>query len=186
MRVLIGCEYSGRMRRAFAARGHEAWSCDLLPAEDGETARHHVGDVVAFSRASQWDLCIFHPPCTDLASSGARWWAAKGAGARDAALYFVAALWAVDCPRLALENPIGRLSTLWRPPTQIVQPWWFGDGECKSTCWWLRGLPPLVADRPVEGRGQSVHRAPQSTERWKLRSRTFEGMARACAEQWGG
>lgn len=104
------------MRRAFHARGHDAWSCDLLPAEDGETRHHHVGDVLAFAAAARWDLCIFHPPCTDLASSGARWWKAKGPARRDAALGFVQALWAVDCPRVALENPVGRLSTLWLPP----------------------------------------------------------------------
>lgn len=99
---------------------------------------------------------------------------------------FVLGLWAVDCQRVAIENPIGRLSTMWRKPDQIVQPWWFGDGECKATCWWTRGLPLLVADNVVAGRGQSVHRAPPGPERWKERSRTFEGMARACAEQWGG
>lgn len=185
MRVLIGCEYSGRMRRAFQARGNEAWSCDLLPAEDGCTARHHVGDVVEFSRASAWDLCIFHPPCTDLAVSGARWWASKGTDAAARARALVLDLWNVGCPRVAIENPIGRLSTLWRKPNQIVQPWWFGDGECKATCWWTRGLPRLVPTQIVDGRGQSVHREPPGPDRWKNRSRTFEGMARACAEQWG-
>ena len=185
MRVLIGCEYSGRVREAFRARGHDAISCDLLPSEDNSP--HHVqGDLLALLGRERFDLAIFHPPCTHLAVSGARHFAAKRAdGRQQDALDFVGKLMACKVPRWALENPVSILSSHFRKPDQIIQPWQFGHGETKATCLWIQGLPPLVPTNIVEGREQRVHRMPPSPDRWKERSRTFQGVADAMAAQWG-
>ena len=183
MRVLIGCEFSGVVRSAFRARGHEAWSCDLLPAED-ESDFHLQCDVRDVLDAG-WDLAIFHPPCTHLAVSGARWFAAKQAEQAEA-LAFVVDLLAAPIPRIALENPISIISSRVRKPDQIVQPWQFGHGETKATCLWLHQLPPLQPTKIVDGRTARVHREPPSSERWKNRSRTYPGLAQAMAIQWGG
>jgi hypothetical protein len=183
MRVLIGCEFSGTVRRAFRARGHEAWSCDLLPAEDGGPHLH--GDVLEALQLGCWDLAILHPPCTHLCVSGARWFKHKAQQQADA-IAFVEACWRAPVPRVALENPIGILparSTL-GPATQIVQPWQFGTGERKATCLWLRGLPRLVPTEIVPGRDPRVHRAAPGPDRWKVRSRTVPGIAEAMAAQW--
>jgi len=183
MRVLVGCEFSGVVREAMRARGHDAVSCDLLPAEDGSP--HHVeGDVRALL-GDGWDLAVFHPPCTRLTVAGARWF--KGREAEQAAaISFAEALWSAPIPRIALENPIGVLSTrsALGKPTQIIQPWQFGHGETKATCLWLKGLPALVPTDIVSGREARVHRLPPSPERWKLRSRTYAGVAAAMADQW--
>ncbi|MCC6650641.1 MAG: DNA cytosine methyltransferase [Candidatus Eisenbacteria bacterium] len=183
MRVLVGCEFSGVVREAMRARGHDAVSCDLLPAEDGSP--HHVqGDVLALL-GDGWDLAVFHPPCTRLTVAGARWF--KGREAEQAeAISFAERLWDAPIPRVALENPIGVLSTRSRlgKPTQIIQPWQFGHGEVKATCLWLKGLPPLVPTDIVSGRAARVHRLPPSPDRWKLRSRTYLGIAEAMADQW--
>ncbi len=181
MRVLVACEFSGTVRRAFAARGHDAWSCDLLPAEDGST-NHHQLDVRQIL-AEGWDLMIAHPPCTHLAVSGSRWFEAKHDEQKDA-LEFVRTLLDAPIPRIALENPVSVISSKIRPPDQIVQPWQFGHGECKTTCLWLKGLPPLRPTDIVEGREQRVHRMPPGPDRWKERSRTFAGIAEAMADQW--
>lgn len=192
MRVLVACEYSGRVRRAFRERGHLAYSCDLLPAEDNEERSHIQGNVLDYLDLG-WDLIIAHPPCTHLAVSGARWFAAKAKEDREAgrpdrqqeALAFARALWNAPVPKLALENPISILSSHLGKPSQVIQPWQFGHGETKATCLWLRGLPPLTPTKIVEGREARVHRMAPSEDRWKERSRTFEGIARAMAAQWG-
>ncbi|HEX8106685.1 MAG TPA: hypothetical protein VF516_03105 [Kofleriaceae bacterium] len=187
MRLLVACEYSGAVRRAFRARGHDAWSCDLLQAEDG--SEHHIqGNVVSRRIIDQgWDGLIAFPDCTYLAVSGARWMSIPWrAAAQEWALAFVRTLWALPIKKKALENPIGRLSTLWRKPDQIIQPWQFGHGETKATCLWLDGFPPLTPTQIVEGRHGRVWLEPPSDDRWKERSRTYEGVAQAMAEQWGG
>jgi site-specific DNA-cytosine methylase len=184
LRVLVACEFSGVVRRAFRELGHDAWSCDLLPAEDG-SEHHFQGDALALLDGG-WDILIAHPPCTDLSVSGARHFAAKQAdGRQDRALEFVRALMAFP-GRYCIENPISIISSRIRKPDQIIQPWQFGHGETKATCLWLNGLMPLRPTNVVEGREARVHRMPPGPNRWKERSRTFEGIAKAMAEQWGG
>ena len=184
MRVLIGCEYSGRVRNAFAALGHDAMSCDLLPSET--PGKHYQGDVFDVI-GDGWDLMICHPPCTDLAVSGARHFAAKIAdGRQQAALEFVQRLLDADIPKICLENPVSIISTRIRKPSQVIQPWMFGHGETKATCLWLKGLPKLVPTNIVAGRKPVVHHMPPGPERWKNRSRTYEGIALGMAQQWGG
>jgi site-specific DNA-cytosine methylase len=187
MKVLIACEYSGRVRQAFRDRGHDAWSCDLLPAEDGPCNRayHMQGDVLGIL-GQGWDLMIAHPPCTDLAVSGSRWFPEKRAdGRQQAALEFVRQLLAAPIPRVALENPVSIISSQIRKPDQIIHPWQFGHGETKATCLWLRGLPKLTPTQIVPGREARVHRMPPGPDRWKDRSRTYQGIADAMAAQWG-
>ena len=190
MRVLVACEYSGAVRRAFRALGHDAWSCDLLPAEDGSPF-HLKTDVLNLVREERpwnylppWDMMIAHPPCTHLSVSGARWF-------KDKLPEQAEALWFVDMlmnrtsiPRICIENPISIISSRIRKPDQIIQPWQFGHGETKATCLWLKGLPKLMPTNVVEGREARVHRMSPSPDRWKERSRTFEGIALAMAEQW--
>lgn len=184
MRVLVACEYSGRVRDAFAKRGHTAVSCDLLPS-DSPHGWHVQGDVLALLDKG-WDLLIANPPCTHLAVSGARHFAAKKAsGVQDEALDFVRALLAAPIDRIALENPVSIISSRVRKPDQTIQPWQFGHGETKATCLWLKGLPKLVPTNVVEGRENRVHRMPPSADRWKLRSTTYQGIADAMAAQWG-
>lgn len=181
MRVLIACEFSGVVREAFTAAGHEAWSCDLLPSEQpGLHLQTAVQDVLG----DGWDLMIAHPPCTHLAVSGARWFAAKRQEQAEA-LAFVQLLLDAPIPRIALENPISIISSCIRRPDQIIQPWQFGHGETKATCLWLKGLPCLTPTMIVSGRRPRVHREPPSPDRWKNRSRTFPGIAAAMAMQWG-
>ena len=182
MRVLIGCEFSGVVRRAFRARGYEAFSCDILPAED-KSPFHIQGDVRDVLDQN-WDLACFHPPCTHLAVSGARWFKDKQAEQAEA-LEFVRLLLEAPIPRIALENPVSIISTRIRKPDQTIQPWQFGHGETKATCLWLKNLPPLTPTNIVEGREARVHRMPPGPDRWKERSRTFEGIAQAMADQWG-
>ncbi|WP_426271538.1 hypothetical protein ACN9MB_08930 [Dyella kyungheensis] len=183
MRVLVACEYSGRVRDAFLALGHDAMSCDLLPTE--VEGPHHQGDV--FGVIDQgWDLMIAHPPCTHLAVSGARHFAAKKAsGVQDEALDFVRRLLDAPVSRIALENPISVISSRVRKPDQVIQPWQYGHGETKATCLWLKNLPKLTPTNVVEGREARVHKMPPGPNRWKERSRTFEGIAAAMAKQWG-
>lgn len=183
MRVLVACEYSGRVRDAFLANGHDAMSCDLLPTE--VPGPHYQGSVTDVINEG-WDLMICHPPCTHLAVSGARHFAAKQAsGVQQEALDFVRLL--IDAPiaRIALENPISVISSRIRKPDQIIQPWQFGHGETKATCLWLKGLPLLIPTNVVDGREPKVHMMAPGPDRWKNRSRTFEGIAKAMADQWG-
>jgi len=182
VRVLVACESSGRVRDAIIALGHDAVSCDLLPTES--PGPHIEGDVLPHL-ADGWDMLIGFPPCTHLAVSGARHFAAKRADGRQAeGIAFFLALANAPIPKVAIENPIGIMSSLYRPPDQVIQPWMFGHGETKATCLWLRGLAPLVPTNVVSGRAQRIHRLPPTPDRWKLRSQTFTGIAAAMAEQW--
>jgi hypothetical protein len=184
VRVLVACEYSGRVRNALIARGHEAWSCDLLPSEDG--SMFHIQCDVRPMLRCDWDLMIAHPPCTHLAVSGAAHFEEKKAdGRQQEAIDFFLALAHADIPRIAIENPVCIMSSVWREPDQIIQPWEFGHGETKATCLWLKGLPPLRPTRIVSGREPRVHRMSPGPDRWKERSRTYEGIAEAMADQWG-
>jgi hypothetical protein len=194
MRVLVSCEYSGRIRTAYRDHGIDAWSCDLLPCDDN--SKFHIQGNVLDILKDGWDLMVAHPPCTHLAISGARWFKDKTVEQGEA-IKFVLNLFYCPIPKVAIENPIGILGTCWLPPNQIVHPWMFGDFESKATCWWLKGLPPLkpVYLNPAEcakAKGfpeylkplTSVHDAGESPDRWKLRSKTFMGMAKAIATQW--
>lgn len=192
MRVLVACEFSGTVRDAFRALGHDAVSCDLLPSD--RPGPHMQGDVLSLLPEG-WDLMIAHPPCTYLASSGLHWNTRRPerAAQTEAAVAFVAALADAPIPRIAIENPIGCLSTRWRKPDQIIQPWWFGHDASKATCLWLTGLPKLEPTTMLPG-GREARRANQtpsgqnklgpSADRWKLRSVTYQGVADAMAMQW--
>lgn len=187
MKVLIACEYSAMVRDAFRARGHDAWSCDVLPTE-GDPAYHYQDDIfhiLCGSKGFGWDLLIAHPPCTHLAGSGARWWKSKPAELQEEALEFVIALSNAPIPKIAIENPVGILSTKWRKPDQIIQPWQYGDPFVKTTCLWTKGLKKLVPFNPVDGREQACWKMPPGKNRWKERSRTYPGIAQAMADQWG-
>ena len=180
-KVLIACEYSGTVRDAFIALGHEAMSCDLLPTD--KPGPHYQGDVFDIINDG-WDLMIAHPPCTHLAVSGARWFKDKQEEQKEAIDFFMKLINA-PIPRIAVENPISIMSTRYRKPDQIIQPWQYGHGETKATCLWLKGLPVLEPTNIVEGREQRIHNLPPSADRWKIRSTTFQGIADAMAQQWG-
>lgn len=186
MRVIVACEFSGVVRRAFRERGHDAWSCDLLPAEDGDIHHYHDSIFHVLTREPwRWDLMIAHPPCTHLAVSGARWFKEKRQEQADA-LDFVRALMAAPIDRIAIENPVSVISSRIRKPDQIIQPWQFGHGETKATCLWLKGLPKLTATNIVEGREARIHRMAPGPDRARERSRSYSGIAAAMADQWGG
>lgn len=183
MKILIACEYSGTVRDAFIKRGHQAISCDLLPTD--VPGPHYQGDVFDIINDG-FDMMIAHPPCTHLAVSGARHFKAKQAdGRQDAALDFVQQLLDADIKHIALENPISIISSRIRKPDQIIQPWMFGHGETKATCLWLKNLPCLTPTDVVDGREQRIWKLPPGKDRWKIRSKTFQGIAEAMAEQWG-
>lgn len=182
LKVLVGCEYSGNVRDAFKALGHDATSCDLLPTD--KPGKHYQGNVFDIINDG-WNLAIFHPPCTHLAVSGARWFKEKQKEQAEG-LEFVRQLMNADIPKIAIENPISIISSKIRKPDQIIQPWMFGHGETKSTCLWLKGLPKLIPTNIVEGREQRIWKLPPSEDRWKIRSTTFLGIAEAMAKQWGG
>jgi hypothetical protein len=182
MRVLVACEFSGIVRDAFAALGHDAWSCDLLPSE--RPGNHFQGDVFEILE-EYWDLMVAHPPCTHLAVSGARWFKGKEA-VQEEALTFVRELMLAPIPKIAIENPVSIISSRIRKTDQIIQPWQFGHGETKKTCLWLKNLPKLEPTNIVEGRTARIHRMPPGPDRWRERSRTFPGIAAAMAAQWGG
>ena len=180
MRVLVACEFSGIVRDAFGAFGHDAWSCDLLPTES--PGQHIQGDVLEVLNDG-WDLMIAHPPCTYLAVSGARWFKYRKKEQYDAYKFFMN-LAEAPIRRICIENPVSVMSTLWRKPDQIIQPWMFGHGETKKTCLWLKNLPKLVPTDVVSGRVQRVHLMPPSPMRGHERSRTYPGIAKAMADQW--
>jgi hypothetical protein len=183
MRILIACEFSGTVRDAFIARGHDAMSCDLLPTES--PGPHYQGDVQNVIGRG-WDLMIAHPPCTHLSVSGARYFAAKRKdGRQQAAIDFFMMLANASIPMIVIENPVCIMSTHYRKPDQIIQPWQFGHGETKATCLWLKGIPKLTPTNIVSGRADRVHKLPPSPDRWKLRSATYQGIADAMAAQWG-
>lgn len=194
MNILIACEYSGVVRRAFEKLGqHNVWSCDLLESDDNSD-HHIIGDVRPVIEHNSWDMMIAHPPCTHLAVSGARWFKDK-AKEQDEALDFVSMLMGCGIPRIAIENPVSIISSRIRKPDQIVQPWWFGDPYTKTTCLWLKRLPLLEptnvvdkGERHVTKSGKSLpawYNLPPSEDRGKIRSKTFPGFAEAMAEQWG-
>jgi site-specific DNA-cytosine methylase len=180
MKVLVACEYSGVVRDAFRALGHDAMSCDLLPTD--VEGPHYQGDVRDIL-ADGFDLMIAHPPCTHLAVSGARWFKDKVQQQQEA-LDFVRLLMNAPIPRICIENPVSIISSRIRKPDQVIQPWQFGHGETKATCLWLKGLPKLTPTNIVEGREQRIHKMPPSPDRWKERSRTYAGIAAAMAQQW--
>ena len=185
MRVIVACEYSGRVREAFRNIGHDAWSCDIIESEDD--SEFHIQTCIEDVINDGWDLMVAHPPCTHLAVSGARHFKAKQeSGVQQEALDFVRLLLEADIPKIALENPISIISSKIRKPDQVIQPWQFGHGETKATCLWLKGLPKLVPTNIVDGREQRIHKMPPSPTRWKERSRTYQGIADAMAQQWGG
>jgi len=197
MRVLIACEYSGVVRRAFAARGHDAWSCDLLPSED-HANQHIIGDARDLL-GDGWDLLmVAHPPCTRLCNSGVRWLSRPPKGKTlaqmwadlDEAADLFSAFWNAPIDRVAVENPIMHRHARERirnfaPASQQLQPWQFGHGETKATCLWLKNLAPLHPTNIVDGRTQRVHRMSPGPNRWRERSRTYQGIADAMADQWG-
>ena len=185
MNVLVACEFSGIVRDAFRSRGHDAYSCDLLDTESEDKKYHIKGDILEWCDSNWvWALMIAFPPCTHLAVSGARWFKDKQKEQQDAILFFMEL---VDSPieRVAIENPIGIMSTRYRKPDQIIQPWQFGHGETKATCLWLKNLPKLLPTNIVDGREGRVWKEPPSKDRWKKRSRTYQGIADAMAIQWG-
>lgn len=198
MHVLIACEFSGTVRDAFKARGHDAWSCDLLPCES-DPAWHIQGDAIKTAYGSQWDLMVAHPPCTYLASSGLHWNTRRPERAAKTieAVDFVMALANAPINRIAIENPIGCLSSRWRKPDQIIQPHQFGHDASKATCLWLKGLPKLVptqsvTPRMVDGKprwanqtNSGQNKLAPSADRWAERSKTYQGIADAMAAQWG-
>lgn len=185
MRVLVACEESQVVAAAFRARGHEAYSADVLPTSGARPDWHLQGDVTPLLR-QPWDLVLAFPPCTHLSSSGARYWRAKRAdGRQQAAEAFFMACYNANAPRVAVENPVGRMSSAFRKPDQIVQPWMFGHGETKATCLWLRGLTLLQPTQIVDGREQRIANLPPGPDRARLRSKTYPGIATAMATQWG-
>jgi hypothetical protein len=182
LRVLVACEFSGVVRDAFRALGHDAISCDILPTET--PGPHIKGDVREALIPGRWDVMVAHPPCTHLAVSGARWFKNK-LDEQAAALDFVRLLLDAPVPHIAVENPIGVISSRIRKPDQIIQPWQHGHGETKATCLWLKNLPLLTPSHVVSGREGRVWKEPPSPDRWKARSRTLPGIAEAMAVQWG-
>jgi len=194
VRVLVACEFSGAVRRAFRERGHDAWSCDLLPAADG--GQHIQGNALYVANNMQWDLMIAHPPCTHLAVSGARWFRGKETEQAEA-LDFVHMLLSANIPKICLENPVSIISTHIRKPDQIIQPYQFVHDASKTTCLWLKGLPKLVSTQYVEPRivkgkarwanqcDSGQNKLGPSDNRWALRSETYSGVAKAMSEQWG-
>jgi hypothetical protein len=181
MRILIACEYSGTVRDAFIAAGHDVISCDLLPTE--VPGPHYQGDVTDILNDG-FDMMVAHPPCTHLAVSGARWFKDKVQQQQEA-LDFVRLLMGAPIPRICIENPVSIISSRIRKPDQVIQPWQFGHGETKATCLWLKGLPLLTPTDVVSGREQRIWKLPPSPDRWKERSRTYAGIAAAMAQQWG-
>ena len=191
MKVLVACEYSGIVREAFALKGHDAWSCDLLPT-DQPSDKHIQGDVLEIIN-NDWNLIIAHPPCTHLSVSGAARWAEKVAdGRQQAAIKFVEDIWNANCPFIAIENPVGALSSRSKlgKATQYIQPYEFGHAEQKKTGLWLKGLPKLIPTDVIDvsnlpdNQRQRLHYLPPSKDRWKIRSTTFQGIADAMADQW--
>jgi hypothetical protein len=200
MRVIVGCEESQAITMAFRKAGHEAYSCDLQPCSGGHPEFHFQEDIFEVLKREKFDLGIFHPPCTYLTVSANRWYkdqparksgvlvgAARRAARKEAVKFFMEFVNA-DVPCMAIENPIGIMSTEYRKPDQIIQPWQFGHGETKATCLWLKGLPLLIPTNIVEGREQKIFKMPPTkdpAERAKLRSKTYSGIALAMAEQYG-
>jgi site-specific DNA-cytosine methylase len=184
-KILVACEESQAVTKELRRLGHTAFSCDLLPCSGGHPEWHKQQNVLELLD-KPWDMIIAFPPCTHLSVSGARWFAQKKADGRQAdAIAFFLRFTKLRCPKVSIENPIGIMSSLWRKPDQIIQPWMFGHGETKATCLWLKNLPRLEPTNVVAGREQRIWRMAPSEDRGRLRSKTFSGIARAMAEQWG-
>ena len=185
MRILIACEESQAVCIAFRNKGHDAYSCDIQPCSGGHPEWHIQGDVLE-QLDKGWDMMIAFPPCTDLAVSGARWFPEKiKNGSQQKSIEFFMSIANSNIPKICIENPIGIMSSKYRKPDQIIQPWMFGHGETKGTCLWLKWLPKLEPTNIVEGREQKIWKMSPGPERAKLRSKTFPGIAKAMAEQWG-
>lgn len=186
MKILVACEESQAVTIELRRQGHEAYSCDIIPCSGGHPEWHLQVDALELLKM-KWDMIIAFPPCTNLAVSGARYFREKQAdGRQQASIEFFMQFANADCKRIAIENPIGIMSTRYRKPDQIIQPWQFGHGETKATCLWLKGLPKLQSTDIVTGREQRIWKMPPGPERAKLRSKTYLGIARAMAEQWAG
>lgn len=186
MKILVACEESQAVTIELRRLGHEAYSCDIIPCSGGHPEWHLQVDALELLKM-KWDMILAFPPCTHLAVSGARYFEQKRKdGRQQAAIDFFMRFANSDCPRIAIENPVGIMSTVWKKPDQIIQPWQFGHGETKKTCLWLKGLPPLIPTEIVEGREQRIWKMPPSEDRAKNRAKTFPGIARAMAEQWAG
>jgi len=191
MKILVACEESQAVTIEQRKLGHEAYSCDIEPCSGGHPEWHKQMNVLPLLNGKygfgRWDMIIAFPPCTHLACSGAKWFSQKREdGRQQAAIEFFMQFAIADCPKIAIENPIGIMSTYFRKPDQIIQPWQFGHGETKATCLWLKGLPLLKPTNIVEGRTPRIHHMPPGPDRAKMRSKTFLGIARAMAEQWAG
>lgn len=186
MKILVACEESQVVTKAFRDKGHEAYSCDIEPTSGGNPEWHLQQDVTDLLILPNWDMIIAFPPCTDLCNSGARWFLEKQRDGRQRiSIEFFRKFTKLSCSRVAIENPIGVMSDYYRKPDQIIQPWMFGHGETKATCLWLKGLPDLVPTNIVSGRDNRIHRMPPSKNRSKFRSKTYQGIAAAMADQWG-
>ena len=186
-KILVACEESQAVTKEFRSLGHEAYSCDLMECSGGHPEWHLQGDVTKIMNREDWDCIIAFPPCDHLAVSGARWFKEKQKdGRQQSGIEFFMKFANAKCKYVSIENPIGIMSTKYRKPDQIIQPWQFGHGETKATCLWLKGLPKLKATDIVEGREQKIWKMGPSPERAKLRSKTYAGVAKAMAEQWGG
>lgn len=185
MKILVACEESQRVCQAFRNKGHEAYSCDILDTSGDHPEWHIKGDVIPLLN-EKWDMIIAFPPCTHIAASGARWFEEKRKdGSQQKAIEFFMRFTDLKCPRVAIENPIGIMSTLYRKPDQIIQPWQYGHGEQKATCLWLKNLPLLFPTNIVEGREQRIWKMRPGPDRAKERSKTYIGIAQAMADQWG-
>jgi hypothetical protein len=192
MKILVACEFSQVVTKAFRDKGHEAYSCDIIPESGYNYKWHNICDVKDIlngiidddGNEFAWDMMIAFPPCTHLCVSGARWFKYKEKEQEKAVDFFMK-LYTASIPKIAIENPIGIMSTRFRKPDQIIQPWMFGHGETKATCLWLKNLPLLKPTNIVEGRETRIHKMPPSKDRGKLRSITYKGIAEAMAEQWG-
>ena len=186
MKILVACEESQAVTIELRRLGHEAYSCDIIPCSGGHPEWHLQVDALELLKM-KWDMILAFPPCTHLAVSGARYFEQKRKdGRQQAAIDFFMRFANADCPKIAIENPVGIMSSVWRKPDQIIQPWQFGHGETKKTCLWLKGLPPLIPTEIVEGREQRIWKMPPSEDRAKNRAKTFPGIAKAMAEQWAG
>jgi hypothetical protein len=196
MKILVGCEESQAVTKEFRLLGHEAYSCDVIPCSGDMPEHHLIMDVFDAIALKDWDMGVFFPPCTYLTVSANKWYkdqpprksgalvGAERRAARVDAIDFFMRLYNCGIPKIAIENPIGVMSTEFRKPDQVIQPWMFGHGETKATCLWLNGLPKLTPTKIVEGREQRLHRLPATKDRSKLRSKTYTGIAKAMAEQW--
>ena len=198
MKILVGCEESQAVTKELRSLGHEAYSCDLIECSGGRPDWHLQMDIFEAIKLKSWDMGIFFPTCTYLTVSANKWYkdqpprksgtlvGAERRAAQEVAIKFFMDIYNCNIPKIAIENPIGTMSSRFRKPDQVLQPWMFGHGETKATCLWLRGVPKLISTNVVDGREQKLHLLPKTKDRAKLRSKTYSGIAQAMATQWGG